>query len=263
MSDVSRSAHDHLDDVSFLLPFSFDCEQRAENLWAVASWIRRHFRGPILVGGQDLDRVAGHLRDLAVELVPVPAPAEGGWQGAPVRNALAEVATTPVVAVWDVDVWCPPHQVRTAVARIRSGHAAFAYPYDGTFVHVDRAAAYAVSKGIAHPHEAHIVTTHPGESFGGAVLFDADAYATGGRENVRFVGWGPEDRERYDRFTGRGYRCARADGPLYHLDHDRPHERYHGHPSYRANMQLLYGRPSLGHPAEDCPVCRTADVSPR
>jgi hypothetical protein len=257
MIDVSRSGRDDLLDVSFLIPFSFDCDQRLENVWAIARWIRRHFRGPVLIGGQDLGKVAGLVRGLRVDLVPVEPDPDGRWRSAPVRNALTRAAATDVIALWDADVWCEPDQVRRAAAHLRAGTAEFAYPYDGTFVHVDPAAAYAVSGGIGHPHRAHVVATHPGESVGGAVLFDAGCYRRGGQENERLVGWGPDDRERYERFTDLGCRCARISGPLYHLDHDRPHERYHGHPSYLANMRLLYGQPSLGLPDEHCPVCRT------
>jgi hypothetical protein len=211
----------------------------------------------VLIGGHDLGKVEGLVRGLSVDLLPLEPDPDGQWRAAPVRNALAQAATTDLVAVWDADVWCPPDQVRAAATHLRTGQAQFAYPYDGTFVHVNPAAAFAVQTGIEHPHDAHVVATHPGESVGGAVLFDADCYRRGGQENRQMIGWGPDDRERYDRFTGLGFRCARIPGPLYHLDHERPHERYHGHPSYLANMQLFYGRPSLGLPDEHCPVCRT------
>jgi hypothetical protein len=262
MVDRSRSGpdalnDDPLNDVSFLLPFSFDCHQRVENIWATTRWIRSHFNGPVLIGGHDLERVAGVVRGLGVDLVPVDRDVDGQWRAAPVRNALARAAPTRLLAVWDADVFCAPDQVRRAAEDLRQDRADFVYPYDGTFVHVDPAAAYGVSSGIGHPHEAHVVTTHPGESVGGAVLFAADCYAEGGRENADLIGWGPDDRERYDRFTGSGYRCTRVAGPLYHLDHDRPHERYRGQPSYLANMQPLLGRPPRELPHESCPVCRT------
>jgi hypothetical protein len=257
MPDESRSARLGMADVTFLLPFSFDCDQRLENLWAITSWIRHHFRGPVLIGGQDLDRAEKVVGHLDVGYVDVEPAADGQWRAATVRSALSDVAGTAIIAHWDVDVWCPPEQVRHAAARVRAGDVHFAYPYDGRFVHVDPAAAYGVSRGGAHPHDAYVVTTHPGLSVGGAVLFDTDTYRSGGRDNRLMVGWGPEDRERFDRFRDLGYRCARSPGPLYHLDHDRPHERYFGNPSYLTNLRL-YGRPALGLADERCPVCRTS-----
>lgn len=256
-----------LGDVSFLLPFHPDCDERLRHLAAVAAWIRRHFDSPVFVGGHDLAAAGALLARSGhdgIKTVAAPALPGGAFWCTATRNALAGAAATELVAVWDVDVWCEPGQVRRAAADLRAGRADFAYPYDGTFLHVtDCRWADHLRRRDGAPSGSAVVR-HPGESHGGAVLFRAEVYAAGGGENTGLHGWGPEDLERYLRFTRLGYRCQRVPGPLLHLDHDRPHGRYRGQPDFAANVALLapYGAQAEEDArAETCPVCLTEATS--
>jgi hypothetical protein len=261
MATSSPRLRDGLEDLSFLLPFRCDCPQRVANLRAVTSWIGRHFRSPVLVGGEDLDEVEAEIADSGIDMtiVPVDRLDDRRWRPAIVRNALASKANTRLIALWDVDVWCASDQVREAAAMLRSGNADFVLPYGGTFVHVESTAATAVAAGMDAPGAHHGTVTHPSESVGGAVLFNAEVYELGGMENTAMIQWGPDDRERIARFSRLGYRGDRVEGLLYHLDHDRPHERYYGHPDYASNFdQLGFTDDEFVDVFDErCPVCRT------
>src|SRR5262249_39715938 len=125
MTNSSTSTLDSLEDVSFLLPFSFDCAQRLENLRVVATWIRTHFEGPILIGGHDLQLIEQRGDMPSIELVPVDRGPYDDWWSAPVRNALSEAATTELIALWDVDVCCAPDQIREAARMLRGDDVHF------------------------------------------------------------------------------------------------------------------------------------------
>ena len=56
---------------------------------------------------------------------------------------------------------------------------------------------------------------------GGAYLVDVLRYRKYGWENEYFLGWGPEDAERYTRLEILGQKPCRVDGHLYHLFHPR------------------------------------------
>jgi hypothetical protein len=274
MTESLPGAHDRLEDVCFLLPFSLDCRQRLDNLHAVTTWLGHHFDGPIFIGGHDLDDI-GPLPAENVKLVPVRRRPDGRWRGAEVRNALADVAqrtTNPsIVALWDVDVWCSPSQVVGAAETLRKHEADFVYPYDGRFVHVDGKGAAPLrdctrrAAGTFDPPKAeHLGPVHSDDSVGGAVLFDAETYRNGGRDNDSLSDWGPDDRERFHRFRDMGFRCARVDGPLFHLDHDRPHERYYGNANFDAEGRLLpefSEQAAIAPYSENCPVCRTTSAT--
>ena len=59
------------------------------------------------------------------------------------------------------------------------------------------------------------------DSVGGAVFCNARDFVDAGMENEKFVSWGCEDFERYERISKLGYSIRRVDGILYHLSHKR------------------------------------------
>jgi hypothetical protein len=58
-------------------------------------------------------------------------------------------------------------------------------------------------------------------SVGGAFLVDIERYRIRGWENENFIGWGPEDSERYARLEILGKKPLKVDAELYHLHHPR------------------------------------------
>jgi hypothetical protein len=78
--------------------------------------------------------------------------------------------------------------------------------------------------------------------FGWVQFFDRDVYFEGGMENENFRGSSPEDKERYFRFTTLGYRVARIDNFIYHLEHSRGRNSWpasvQGNPYMSENFQL-------------------------
>jgi hypothetical protein len=254
MADESSPAADLLEDVSFLVPFGYDGRDHLENIRGVVPWILRHFRSRVLVGGHELEKISLHHERL--EYVKVDRHVDGIWRPGPVRNALADAARSPIVAIWDADVWCDPDQVREAAAMIRAGTADFAYPYDGSFLHIGKGHAPSLATDTLDVRAIQSPIRHPGDSVGGAVLYAGDFYRFGGCENDGFIDWGPDDRERHERFLALGARHFRAAGPLFHLDHEREHEHYLGNPYRRHNWKLATH--DCGSPPEErCEVCRT------
>jgi predicted glycosyltransferase involved in capsule biosynthesis len=52
-------------------------------------------------------------------------------------------------------------------------------------------------------------------------MVNRELYIKSGLENTNFYGWGLEDGERYYRWGILGYEIKRANGPMFHLSHDR------------------------------------------
>src|SRR5690606_35950519 len=121
------------------------------------------------------------------------------------------------------DVIIPPLQLYEAVKAIRDG-ADVVYPYDGRFARVPRSYYHNIfqKKDIGVCVGKFKGTGENDKlSVGGAVLFNRQSYFDGGGENERFISFGPEDRERYYRFTTLGYDVRRVPGRLFHIDHWR------------------------------------------
>ncbi len=142
-------------------------------------------------------------------------------------NQMLRQANTKVAAVWDTDAIAPPMQVIDAYRAILRGETTMAYPYDGRFWAVNDFFSRRFCE--AYKDELLYLTNYPQPlslmcgyySVGGAFLVDINKYRHCGWENEHFVGWGPEDAERYRRMELLGHKPLRISGSLYHLYHPR------------------------------------------
>jgi hypothetical protein len=120
-------------------------------------------------------------------------------------------------------VFVAPLQIWDTVERLKSG-ADMVYPYDARFARVPRQAWF---KNLEKTFDVGIFgdTVFQGmrdgdlPSVGGAVFFDRQSFFEGGGENENFFSYGPEDAERFERFTKLGFDVQRVPGALYHMDH--------------------------------------------
>ena len=69
-------------------------------------------------------------------------------------------------------------------------------------------------------------------------FFNRNSYIEGGMENENFIGWAPEDYERYHRFNLFGYKIGRVNDKVYHLDHTRGINSSIQNPYIKGNLQL-------------------------
>lgn len=134
-------------------------------------------------------------------------------------------STTQFVAVWNVDAIAPVSQLNQAYMCLLSDNVTLAYPYDGRFWQVN----FFNSCLFHRKHKINFLTGYDVPrnlmsgyySVGGAFLVNVHAYRKCGWENEHFIGWGPEDVERYHRLEILGERIVRVPGSLYHLFHTR------------------------------------------
>lgn len=138
-----------------------------------------------------------------------------------------ELATlkTSNAACIDVDVIVPIEQLSQANALLTETDEVMVLPYDGRFVAEDdaRSDLFRQTKAIES------LTTLSGYvqllfgyiSVGGAFLCNVERYRKYGWENEYFIGWGPEDYERFMRLDILGKKPKQIEGVIYHLNHPR------------------------------------------
>ena len=150
-------------------------------------------------------------------------------------NLMVNQATTPMVAVWDADVIVPAAQIEEAVQSIRAG-ADVAYPYDGHFYDTSEIIREEYLKArrlsLLMRNTAKMRLIYGDDMKGGGFIINRDSYIRSGKENEDFYGWGPEDFERFTRWTKLDYRISRVKGNLYHLTHERG-----GNSTFRSQKQ--------------------------
>lgn len=228
-----------LTNVTFTIPVKYDSKDRMDNANLSIKMLRHHFHTNIIVGEQGSYRF-NYLNDI-VRYVHFEDMEH--FHRTKMLNDMAGMARTPIVVNWDCDMVIPPLQLIEAAHKIKTRQADMVYPYDGRFARVNRHPWYAETD-----HKADIMfgktvfqgmRPHDEKSVGGAIMFDVQAFIAGGMENEFFISYGPEDCERYDRFSMLGYRIDRIKGPIYHFDHINGMDSGSGHPHFIHNRKEL------------------------
>jgi hypothetical protein len=136
-------------------------------------------------------------------------------------NEAAATTTTRVLVSLDADVLFPPDQYRAAWHEIVHGRVDMCYPFDRPTRNIARRYHRALARSLSL---GAVPATHQANNevaVGGCAFFVGDTFKRCGMENINFVGYGPEDRERDLRMRRLGCKVTRVPGPLFHLAHRR------------------------------------------
>jgi predicted glycosyltransferase involved in capsule biosynthesis len=74
---------------------------------------------------------------------------------------------------------------------------------------------------------------------GHCFFIKTDSYKKIGGENEKFIAYGPEDVERYERFEKLNLNLGRIDNYVYHFEHDRMEFSNYMNPNFTDNERLL------------------------
>lgn len=218
-----------LNDTTFTIPCYHDHHDREENLTLAVKMLKEDFNTHIIIG-ENQSNSFSHLGDRYMKF-NYPE-----FHRTRMLNQMAYKATTPIIVNFDADIVIPPLQILNSVLKVRGGHD-MVYPYDGRFARVPRSNYPSLNK-------LRDVGIFGGKSFrglngqlsvGGAIVFNKQSFLKGGGENENFRSYGPEDRERYHRFTTLGFNVDRVRGPVYHIDHEITLNSSIRQPNYESN----------------------------
>lgn len=229
-----------LRDVTFTIPVKFDSKDRMDNANLSIKLLRHDFDTNIIVGEQGHHRFE-YLKDTCryINFSHLKV-----FHRTKMLNDMAGDCRTPIVVNWDCDVAMSPLQLIEAAHAIRTKKAEMVYPYDGRFARVNRARWYRVidaknDVGMFQSTQFNGMGERDPKSVGGAIMYDCQAFIRGGMENENMISYGPEDAERYDRFSALGVRIHRVPGVLYHFDHILGVDSGVSHPYFNANKKEL------------------------
>ena len=199
-----------LNDVTFVIPFYKDSEERFENLKCILKFINDNFDTNICISEVGTSSVWAELDISGCHTFEFRE--DGLFHRTKVINDGIKHpgVRTPFIAIYDTDVIFDPQDILYAVKALRLG-CEFAYPYAGEFVDIER--SY-IDDGVIIPKES--LTK---DSCGGAVFIKREAYWNAGLENEALISWAPEDVERKERMLKLKYTMARSQGRCYHIKH--------------------------------------------
>lgn len=226
MKHQQQNIHTSLDTLTFLLPVRIDSPERLANLMAVLRFYSaRTDAGFIVLEADDFSKASAAAEigpRIRYEFVEDRNPV---FHHTRINNMLLSMAETPYAAIWDVDAVAPPDQVEEALRLLAEEGHTLAYPYGGSYWCVGetfseifrRTLDISVLKDF--PQSRYLLCGY--HSVGGAVLVDVVRYAECGWDNEYFIGWGPEDAERFKRLEILDRTPGRTQGTLFHLHHPR------------------------------------------
>lgn len=205
-----------MENLTCLIPYYNDQPDRNRNLVAQTRWLQKN----------SIKYEIGEIREQ--DLV------DGMMHRTKKLNEMTRASTTPFVSIHDADVIFQPEQMREAYRALEANEADFVWPYSGTFYRIHQAPSQEFADTLDINRivntERRNLSVH---AVGGAIFVNREKYMAIGMENERFISYGPEDTERYNRMVrlGRVYRVA---GPLYHLHHNMGLQSRDGHKFSRA-----------------------------
>lgn len=214
------------DDLTFVIPVRIDSIFRLRNLKSVVEFYSRHLASNFIILEADTkSRIpVGTFTDHNVQFL-----FEGDenpiFHRTKYINRLLKKTVTPYAAIWDTDAVCPLEGVKKAHELLLTDKSTMVYPYDGIFWQVNRF----FSSCFHRTCDIDLLSKFPQprvlmdgyHSVGGAFMVNIERYRKVGWENEHFIGWGPEDKERFKRLEILGDCPIRVDGVLYHLYHTR------------------------------------------
>lgn len=227
-----------LSDVTFTVPVMYDHPDRKQNLELSICMLQKNFDTNIVIGEQGGRR----FEYMGLYCDYVNFSGLSVFHRTKMLNEMARESKTPIVINWDADVNISPVMIWMAAEMIRQG-ADCAYPYDGRFARVPRTPWFpkiekSLDVGIFAGHKfAGTSAVNDKMSVGGAVAFNKEKFFEGGAENEFFITYGPEDAERFERFTKIGFIVRRVLGMLYHIDHWCGPNSSMQHPNAEANRK--------------------------
>lgn len=214
-----------LSQLTFCIPVRIDSDYRLRNLLTMLSFYSRHIRANYIILEADAKQRIKDLPPVKGLCYKFISDTARIFHRTRYINQMLRNTTTPFAAIWDTDAIAPVSQLKQAYAALQKNESTMIYPYDGRFCQVDyfHSALFCRNKQIKiltsdYMPRAFIAGYY---SVGGAFLVNVQAYKSYGWENEHFIGWGPEDVERYHRMEILGERPSRINGMLYHLFHTR------------------------------------------
>jgi len=202
-----------LSDTTFVIPVYYDHNDRMQNIMLTLAFLNTHFNTNILIGEQG----GSHFKTLDCYANYTQFDYKD-FHRTKMINELAKMAGTPIVVNWDCDNMVTPAQLYEAVRAVRTG-ADISYPFDGTVQRVPRFLFNKVAETLDVISLDEKICSRKCSSVGHAVVMNKKSFIKAGMENEKFISWGPEDSERYNRYNILGLKVQRIPGAIWHMDH--------------------------------------------
>jgi hypothetical protein len=238
-----------LSDCTFIIPVMIEHEDRYNNAKSVLSYLNKNFKTHVFIyeiseEGSKLDFIPMFENLKITHWLNKP---ESAFHRTKYLNIMLDNVTTKVVVNYDIDVLLKPNFYKECVSRITEGESDVIYPYKfGSMgqrrierlsnTHSEFALSGYDLKSI--DKAGNLYSDYDSE-YGHCIFFNTEIYKKYGAENENFISYGPEDKERGERFKKMGFNVNWVpESMIYHFEHYRGLDSSNNNPYITPNWDV-------------------------
>jgi predicted glycosyltransferase involved in capsule biosynthesis len=238
----------NLKDTTFIIPIKIEHPDRYRNTKTTLRFLNEYFKTNVFIyeiseDGESKIDFKSSLKNLSIKHWVVKE--EGIFHRTKYLNIMLDVVKTKVVVNYDIDVILSPSNYLECQQAILKGDSDVIYPYEfglgQKMVHerINLEEFYESGFDINYIDDRHDIFNLYGAEYGHCMFFNTDVYKKNGGENENFISYGPEDKERGERFTRFGFRVDWKPGYyVYHFEHHRGDDSSPRNPSFDHNWSV-------------------------
>jgi predicted glycosyltransferase involved in capsule biosynthesis len=238
-----------LKNCTFIIPLMIEHEDRYNNAKSVLSYINKNFETNVFIYEiVNKDSKLDFLDSLSnLKIRHWTAEQESAFHRTKYLNIMLDKVTTKVVVNYDIDVLLKPDTYAKAVSLIYNGKSDVIYPYrfgNNGQRRIQRSSNIH-SDFVSNGYDLDFIDSNPnlysdfGSEYGHCIFFNTDTYKKYGAENENFISYGPEDKERGERFIKIGFNVNwMNESIVYHFEHHRGPDSSNNNPEFLENWRI-------------------------
>jgi hypothetical protein len=236
---------------TFIIPIKVEHPDRYRNAKTTLSFINHHFKTNVFIyeisesGETKLD----FLKDLPnLNIKHWIDKGDQIFHRTKYLNIMLDEVKTPVVSNYDIDVILDPDLYLECQSDIMEGHSDVIYPYHYgydfygqkmIFPNIDLDEFRASRYDTSYITERTNIFGNYYCEYGHCIFYRTSTYKECGGENESFISYGPEDKERGERFIKLGKRVSwKKLRAIYHFEHFRGDDSSKGNSHYKNNCDV-------------------------
>lgn len=229
-----------LQECTFIIPIRIESEDRKTNFITVYDYLSRNFKTNIIFYECSSEPVIDKLIRNDVTYVYQNV-IDNSFHRTKYLNRMLSMVNTTITVNYDVDVILPIKSYLDAYEKILNEQYDLVYPFGfGKFQ--KKVNVHGRHKLFNKVPTEELTSQDYSDCFceyGHCQFFNTQSYKKYGWENENFISYGPEDRERYERFkTFKTKMMHLNSGFVYHIEHLRGNDSSNKNPYFDSNNNL-------------------------
>lgn len=223
-----------LEDVTFIIPLKIESPDRERNVKLCLNYLTYFFDSNIIIA---LDKEDSNFFDYLknfklnnkiknkISCFVFQTGSTNSFHRTSLLNSMLKHVETPIVVNYDCDVVLPISSYIEATKLIKEEGYDLVYPFGNKQdsqrrVEIGNLKDTFIQTGFSLEFLETLSFDWPA-AYGFCQVFKTKSYKDGGGENEEFIAYGPEDVERFERWTRMNQKVGRIDDLVYHFEHSR------------------------------------------